>query len=182
MWGRVTNRISRMWVTIFGIYYEIIILSECVIEKIKNEREIIQVNNISYRKCIWIKKDKDRRKLCWNYNNNIRKCWVHWAQPNFQNANIIKAVLKLEASVTNAATYYLSSIKGNAWILLVILSLNPPPPKLQLWNEMLIQSCRLARRSQIREQLIWSEVVGYSYAVLLKRNISYEPFFWEISE
>ena len=50
-----------MWVTIFGIYYEIIILSECVIEKIKNESEIIQVNNISYRKCIWIKKDKDRR-------------------------------------------------------------------------------------------------------------------------
>ena len=50
-----------MWVTIFGIYYEIIILSEYVIEKIKNESEIIQVNNISYRKCIWIKKDKDRR-------------------------------------------------------------------------------------------------------------------------
>ena len=47
-----------MWVTIFGIYYEIIILSECVIEKIKNESEIIQVNNISYRNCIWIKRIK----------------------------------------------------------------------------------------------------------------------------
>ena len=32
-----------------------------------------------------------------------------------QTANIIKAALKEEASVTNAATYYLfSSIKGNA--------------------------------------------------------------------
>ena len=51
---------------------------------------------------------------------------------DFQNANIIKAALKLEAFVTNAATYYFSSIKVNAWILLVILSLNPPPATLQL--------------------------------------------------
>ena len=34
---------------------------------------------------------------------------------NFQNANIIKKALKLEASVTYAATYnFFSSIKGNA--------------------------------------------------------------------
>ena len=34
------------------------------------------------------------------------------AQLNFQTANIIKAALTLEASVTNTATYYFSSIKG----------------------------------------------------------------------
>ena len=40
---------------------------------------------------------------------------AHRAQLNFQTANIIKVALKLEASVTNAATYYFfSSIKGNA--------------------------------------------------------------------
>ena len=31
---------------------------------------------------------------------------AHRAQLNFQTVNIIKAALKLEASVTNAATYY----------------------------------------------------------------------------
>ena len=36
------------------------------------------------------------------------------AQLNFQTANIIKAALKLEAPVTNTATYYFSSIKGIA--------------------------------------------------------------------
>ena len=37
------------------------------------------------------------------------------AYVNFQNANIIKKALKLEASVTNAATYnFFSLIKGNA--------------------------------------------------------------------
>ena len=39
---------------------------------------------------------------------------AHRAQQNFQTANIIKAALKLEASVTNAATYYFSSIEGTA--------------------------------------------------------------------
>ena len=33
-------------------------------------------------------------------------------------------------SPCNAATYYFSSIKRNAWILLVTLSLNPPPDTL----------------------------------------------------
>ena len=41
--------------------------------------------------------------------------FVSRAQLNFQTANIIKAALKLEASVTKAATYYFfSSIKSNA--------------------------------------------------------------------
>ena len=39
---------------------------------------------------------------------------AHRAQLNVQTANIITAALKLEASVTNAATSYFSSIKGNA--------------------------------------------------------------------
>ena len=39
---------------------------------------------------------------------------AHWAQLNFQTANIIKAALKLEALVTNAATYNFSWIKGIA--------------------------------------------------------------------
>ena len=39
---------------------------------------------------------------------------AHRAQLNFQTANIIKAALKLEASVANAATYYFfSSVKDN---------------------------------------------------------------------
>ena len=39
---------------------------------------------------------------------------AHRAQLNFQTANIIKAALKLEAPVTNAANYYFfSSIKDN---------------------------------------------------------------------
>ena len=33
------------------------------------------------------------------------------------NANIIKGALKLEESVADSATYYFSSLKGNAWIL-----------------------------------------------------------------
>ena len=44
-----------------------------------------------------------------------------------------KSSIKVEASVTNAATYYFLSIKGNAQILLlVILSLHPPPATLHL--------------------------------------------------
>ena len=40
---------------------------------------------------------------------------AHQAQLNFQTVNIMKAALKLEASVTNAAMYYIfSSIKHNA--------------------------------------------------------------------
>ena len=60
------------------------------------------------------KKDKDRRKLCKNYNSNVGKCLGHRAQLNFQTANIIKAALKQEASVRNEATYYFSSSKGKA--------------------------------------------------------------------
>ena len=56
------------------------------------------------------KKDRDRQKPCRNYNDNARKCLAHRAQRNLQTANVIKAALKLEASVTNAATYYFSSI------------------------------------------------------------------------
>ena len=37
----------------------------------------------------------------------------HRVQLNFQTANIIKAALKLETPVRNAATYYFSSIKGH---------------------------------------------------------------------
>ena len=74
---------------------------------------------------------------------------AHRAQLNFQIAYIIKTGLKLEASMTNAATYYFfSSIKDNA-------SLNPPPGTLQLRNEMSIQSHRLARiQGQSCEQLL----------------------------
>ena len=43
-----------------------------------------------------------------NYDTNARKYVAQLAQLNFQNANIIKAALKLEASITNVATYYLS--------------------------------------------------------------------------
>ena len=43
---------------------------------------------------------------------------------------MIKAALKLETFLTSMATNYFSSTKGNAWILLVILSLNPPPATL----------------------------------------------------
>ena len=43
-----------------------------------------------------------------------------------------KAALKLEGFVTNAATYYLTSVNGNKQILLIRLSLNPPPAALQL--------------------------------------------------
>ena len=40
---------------------------------------------------------------------------AHRVQLNFQTANVIKVAFKLEASVTNSATYYFfSSIKGNA--------------------------------------------------------------------
>ena len=39
---------------------------------------------------------------------------AHRAQLNFNiTVNIIKAALKVEASVTNAATYYFPSIKDN---------------------------------------------------------------------
>ena len=57
---------------------------------------------------------------------------THRARLNFQTSNTVRAALKAEASVTNAATYCFSSIKGNAQILLVRLSLNPPPATLQL--------------------------------------------------
>ena len=41
--------------------------------------------------------------------------FAHRAKLNFQTANIIKEALKLEASVTKAATYYFFSlIKSNA--------------------------------------------------------------------
>ena len=60
-----------------------------------------------------------------SYDSNVRKYLAYRAQLNFQNADIIKAALKLEATVTNAATYYFSSIKGNVWMLLITLSVNP---------------------------------------------------------
>ena len=41
-----------------------------------------------------------------------QKMLAHRAQLNFQTANIRKAALKLEAAMTNAATYYFSSIKA----------------------------------------------------------------------
>ena len=66
------------------------------------------------------------QKLC-------HKKLAHRAHLNFQTTNIIKAALKLEAFVTNAATYYFfSSIKDNASKLIVRLSLNPPPVTFQL--------------------------------------------------
>ena len=84
-----------------------------------------------------------------------QKMLAHRAQLNFQTANIRKAALKLEAAMTNAATYYFSSIKGNPYILLVRLSINSPPATLQSRNKMLIQSHRLARKqSQSSKQLL----------------------------
>ena len=57
---------------------------------------------------------------------------AHRAQLNFQTANIIKAALKLETSVINAAPYYFfHQLKAMA-DLLVRLSLNPPPAPFQL--------------------------------------------------
>ena len=57
---------------------------------------------------------------------------IYRAQLNSRNADIINAALKLKASVTNPATCYFSSIKGNAWMQLVILSLSSQPAMLQL--------------------------------------------------
>ena len=48
------------------------------------------------------KKGQRQVKPCKNYNTSVRKYLAHLAELNFQNANIIKAALKLEASVTNA--------------------------------------------------------------------------------
>ena len=47
-----------------------------------------------------------------NYNSNVRKYLAYRKQLNFQNGDIIKAARKLKASVTNAATYYFSSVHG----------------------------------------------------------------------
>ena len=45
--------------------------------KDKNKSEIIQksteVQNILYKNCIWLKKDKGRRNLCKKYNSNVRQ-------------------------------------------------------------------------------------------------------------
>ena len=113
---------------------------------------------------ICIQKDKDRWKLCRNCNSNFSKYLADLAQLNFQNANRIKAALKLEASVTNAATYYFSSIK--AILLLVILSLNPLPAALHLRNGMLIKLHRLVRFKarapsslfKMKLQLVWKSL------------------------
>ena len=100
-WDCVINAISRMWVIIFRLK------SDCVTEKIKSLK-VKLIKHETYRNCIWIKRIKTGE----NYAETII---AHRAQLNFQTANIIKAALKLEASVTKAATYYLfSSIKGNA--------------------------------------------------------------------
>ena len=40
-----------------------------------------------------------------NYNSNVREHLAYPAQLNFQNGDVIKAALKLEVSMTNAATY-----------------------------------------------------------------------------
>ena len=39
-----------------------------------------------------------------NYNSNVKKHLAYREQVNFQNRDIIKAAIKLGASVTNAAT------------------------------------------------------------------------------
>ena len=81
---------------------------ECVIEKIKSLKAKLVKLSIKHiiQKLLLSQKNKDRWKLYKNYNSNVRKCLPHRAQLSFLTANIIKAALKLEASVTNAATYY----------------------------------------------------------------------------
>ena len=85
---------------------------ECVIEKIKSLRKNLIELSIKHiiQKLHLNKKDKDRRKLSKGYNSNVRKCLAHRAHLPFETANIIKAALKLEASVTNSATYYVPII------------------------------------------------------------------------
>ena len=86
MRGHVINTISRMWAIIFWLKLE------CVIEKIKIKVKLhkkVQKFKTLYRNCIWIKKDKGRRKLCWNDNCNVRKYLAYWAQLNFQNEDDI---------------------------------------------------------------------------------------------
>ena len=91
-----------------------------------------------------------KTSVCWaaipmyynnsSYNSNIRKYLAYREQLNFQNGDTIKVALKLEASVTNVlTTFHQLKSKRGYW---VIVSLNPPPTMLQLWNEMFIQSRR----------------------------------------
>ena len=108
MWGRVINTISRMWEIIFWLN------PDCVIEKLKIKMKLdrkYRSTKHALQKLHLNKKGKGRRKLCRNY---VRKYLAYRAQLNFQNADTAIAALKPEASVTNAATYYFSSIKGNA--------------------------------------------------------------------
>ena len=123
MWGRVINTISRMWVIVFWLK------PECVTEKTKTKVKLyrkVQNRSIKHIQKQHLNKKgyKGRQKLCRNYNSNVRKYLAYRAQLNSQNAYIIKAALKLESSLTNAATYYFSSITSNASMLLVLLSLN----------------------------------------------------------
>ena len=126
MWDRVINKISRMWEIIFWLN------PDCVIEKIKIkiklDRKYRSTKHV-LQKLHFNKKGKGRRKLCRNY---VRKYLAYRAQLNFQNADTAIAALKPEASVTSAATYYFSTIKGNAWMRLVILLLIPWPAALRL--------------------------------------------------
>ena len=102
---------------------------------------------------------------------------VHRAQLNFQTADIIKAALKLEASVTNAATYhFFSSIKGNAKVLLLRLSLNLPPATLQLRKKILIQSHRSAKRQgHSPEQLVRVTLQAAAMQLFLKGTFPIKP-------
>ena len=59
---------------------------------------------------------------------------------------MIKAARKMQ--VCNRAIYYLSLIKYNAWILLVLFLLLPLPVVLQLLNKKQIKSYCLARRKE----------------------------------
>ena len=138
MWGRVINTISRMWVIVF------LLKPECVTEKIKIKVKLYRkvenrsIKHIILKRHLNKKGYKGRQKLCRSYNSNVRKYLVYRAQLNSQNAYTIKAALKLESSLTNAATYYFSSFKSNASMLLVLLSLNSQPATLQLRNEKFI--------------------------------------------
>ena len=112
---------------------------------------------------------------------------AHLTQIISQNSNIMKAALKLEAFVTNAASYCFSSIKSNAWILLVVLSLNPcytsnmkrNVKKRNIWSHRLARRQRLLQHTESCTYLRWD--AGCCHGALLKRHISYQHFlgsFW----
>ena len=70
--------------------------------------------------------------------------------------------MKLQASVTREAIYYLSSIKHIILRLLDILWLHFPSATLQLKGKFnSSQSLCQIGKSQISEYFIWSKVAGY---------------------